>query len=101
MEKKRPVLKSEIIRTSENHYTVTTEHDGPIEHHFSDDDWHQLKHLRSGMTNCWTTYAHASILNVGYRTYGGFTAYGLVQNAQECVVQLHTLTVAENEQEEK
>lgn len=92
MEKKKPRLKSEIIRTSENHYTVATEHDGPIEHHFSDDGWHQLRHLRSGISNCWTPYAHASILNVGNNSYGGFTAYGLVQNAKECVIQLCTLT---------
>lgn len=91
---KRPQLKSEIIRTSEEYYEVATEKDGPIEHHFSKDGWHQLRHLRSGRTTAWMPYQHACILKVGVRTYGGFTAYGLVGNAKECVIQLCALTAS-------
>lgn len=86
---KKVRLKSQIERTTEEHYSVETKA-GTIEHHFSRDGWHQLRHLRSGMANAWTPFQFASILEIGDRTFGGFTSYGLVANLQECVIEMTT-----------
>lgn len=70
---------------------------GMVVHEFDAQGWHRLRtgdgwesHQAEGQ---WTAYEHLALLEIPGNggTYAGATAYGLLDNTEECVIRLSTL----------